>query len=327
MVPIEAPETGERRPVLATSSVQVGDVAEEISTQDLDEEKGPTGTDEHQGNIQLSQSDSLPRPDDTQGRDTHQGQEQRHIGDFDDSANPLWSLYGKETKSHDSARIQTLKEDMDGVLLFAGLFSTALTAFLSGSNRSLQVDPSQQMVYYQQQTVAMLAQVSQQLSSIAPQVSIPSTAPPPYPAFSPSSSDVRVNVYWFMSLVFSLSAALLATTVQQWVRDYMHVFQRYSHPLKSARIRQYLYDGAEEWYMPVVAEAVPGLVHISLFLFLIGLADYLLHLNTTVSITTIIPMCICASFYIFSMFAPVFNPQSPYQTSFSGLIWYVVQNV
>jgi Family of unknown function (DUF6535) len=40
------------------------------------------------------------------------------IGDFDGSANALWSLYGKEAKSHDNARIQTLKEDMDGVLIF-----------------------------------------------------------------------------------------------------------------------------------------------------------------------------------------------------------------
>ena len=40
------------------------------------------------------------------------------IGDFDGSANALWSLYGKESKSYDEARIQPLKDDMDGVLIF-----------------------------------------------------------------------------------------------------------------------------------------------------------------------------------------------------------------
>jgi hypothetical protein len=40
------------------------------------------------------------------------------IGDFGGSANALWTLYGKEAKSHDEARIQTLKDDMDGVLIF-----------------------------------------------------------------------------------------------------------------------------------------------------------------------------------------------------------------
>jgi hypothetical protein len=183
------------------------------------------------------------------------------------------------------------------------------------------------MVYYQQQNVALLAQISKQVFSIAPQVPIPSAPPPPYPSFRPNPSDVRVNVYWFMSLVFSLFAALLATLVQQWVRDYMHVFQRYSNPLKGARLRQYLYEGAEGWYMPVVAESVPGLVHVSLFLFFVGLGDSLLAINTTVGITTITPIAICGLLYVLSMFAPLLNPQSPFQNPFSGLIWYLKQKV
>ncbi|KAH8989057.1 hypothetical protein EDB92DRAFT_892653 [Lactarius akahatsu] len=247
------------------------------------------------------------------------------VGDFDDNANPLWSLHAKEAKNHDEARIQSLKDNMDGVLIFAGLFSAALTSFIIDRIQGLQVDPAQQMVYYQQQNVALLAQISQQISSIAPHVSIPSSLPPPYPDFAPSSSDVRVNAYWFMSLVFSLSAALLATLVQQWVRNYMHVFQQYSHPLKSARLRQYLYEGAEGWYMPVVAEFVPGLVHMSLFLFFLGLGESLFTANTTVGVTTTIPIAVCSLLYIFSIFAPVLYPQSPFRNSFSGLIWYLVQ--
>src|SRR5260370_11194443 len=112
------------------------------------------------------------------------------------------------------------------------------------------------MVYYLEQHSTILSQISQQLSSIAPQVSIPSTPPPPYPPFNPSASDIRINAFWFMALGFGLSAALLAILVQQWVRDYMHVFQRYSEPLKSARIRPYLFEGSERWYMPTAAETV-----------------------------------------------------------------------
>jgi hypothetical protein len=43
---------------------------------------------------------------------------ERMIGDFDDGANALWTLYGKEARSHDDACIRTLKDDMDGVLIF-----------------------------------------------------------------------------------------------------------------------------------------------------------------------------------------------------------------
>src|SRR6266852_1050121 len=38
--------------------------------------------------------------------------------DFDRSANELWTLFGTEAKSHDDARVNTLKDDMDGVLIF-----------------------------------------------------------------------------------------------------------------------------------------------------------------------------------------------------------------
>ena len=180
------------------------------------------------------------------------------------------------------------------------------------------------MVFYLQQNVAMLAQISQQISSVSPQFAIPSSPPPPYPPFHPSPSDLRVNVFWFMALIFSLSAALLAILVQKWVRDYMHVFQRYSDPLKSARLRQYLHEGCEKWYMPVVAEAVPGLLHVSLFLFLVGLGVFILNINTTVGLYTTIPIGFSGLLYIFIMFASVIFPQSPYQNSFSALIWYLI---
>ena len=114
----------------------------------------------------------------------------------------------------------------------AGLFSAALTAFVVDSKQNLKPSPADEAVYYLRQHSIILSQISVQLSSIAPQISIPSTPPPPFPAFNPLASDVRVNVFWFMALAFSLLAALLAILVQQWVRNYMHVFQRYSDPLK-----------------------------------------------------------------------------------------------
>ena len=183
------------------------------------------------------------------------------------------------------------------------------------------------MEYYFRQNNALLDQISRQISFIAPQVSIPSTPPAPFPDFNPSASDIRVNVFWFMALIFSLFAALLATLVQQWVRDYMQVFQRYSDPLKRARVRQYLYDGWKGWYMRVVAEAVPGLLHVSLFLFFVGLCDFVLHINTKVGVTTTTPIAITGLLYIFTTVAPVINPQSPYQNPFSGLIWLANQKL
>ena len=128
-----------------------------------------------------------------------------------------------------------------------------------------------------------------------------------------------------MALAFSLLAALLAILVQQWVRKYMHVFKRYGDPLKSSRVRQYLYEGCEKWYMPRVAEVVPGFLHISLFLFFAGLGNSLLNINTKVALSTIVPIGISGLLYVFITFAPIIYPQTPYQNSFSGIIWYLFQ--
>ena len=207
----------------------------------------------------------------------------------------------------------------------AGLFSTTLTAFIVDSKQDLKPSPQDETVYYLRQHSTILLQISGQLSSIAPQVAIPSTSPPPFPPFSPLASDVRVNVFWFMALAFSLLSALLAILVQQWVRNYMHVFQRYGDPLKSSRLRQYLYEGCERWYMPMIAEAVPKLLHISLFLFFAGLGHSLLNINTKVALSTIVPISVSSLLYIFTTFAPIVYPQSPYQNSFSGIFWYLIQ--
>ena len=209
----------------------------------------------------------------------------------------------------------------------AGLFSAALTAFVIDSKQNLQVKPQDQMVYYLEQHSTILSQISQQLSSIAPQIPIPSTPPPPFPKFNPSFSEIRINAFWFLALTCSLFVALLAILVQQWVRNYMHVFQRYSDPLKVARLRQYLHEGSERWHMPRLAEAVPGLLHLSLFLFFAGLGDTLLKINTTIGLSTIIPIGIGGLLYICTIFAPITYPQSPYQSSFSGVIWHLFQKL
>jgi uncharacterized protein DUF6535 len=209
----------------------------------------------------------------------------------------------------------------------AGLFSAALTGFVIDSKQDLLFKSADEMVYYLRQQSTILSQISEQLASIAPQVSIPSTPPAPFPAFSPSASSVRVNAFWFMALVFSLIAALLAILVQKWVREYMHVFNRYSDPLKSARLRQYLYEGCEGWHMPRVADAVPSYLHVSLFLFFVGLGDSVLNINTTVGISAIVPIGICGLLYILTTFLPIISPQSPYQNSFSGIFWFLFQKL
>jgi hypothetical protein len=180
----------------------------------------------------------------------------------------------------------------------AGLFSAVLTAFIIDRSQNIQPSPAQQSAHFQKQSALLLNQISQQLSSLGAQVTISSNLSLSDPTVTPSASDVRVNISWFMSLVSSLSAALLATLIQRWAQDYMHMFQRYSNPFEIARIRQYLHEGVKRWRMPTMVEAVPALVHISLFLFFIGLADFLLNAHAIVGKLTLFPIyLLCHDLY------------------------------
>ena len=149
--------------------------------------------------------------------------------------------------------------------LQAGLFSGVLAAFVVPQIQNLRVNPADQSVYYQNQSVQMLDRISQQFASVGSQISTNFTPPSPYPTFHARSSDRRVNIFWLISLICSLSAALLATLVQQWVRPVRSYIRKSSNPLKTARIRLFLFEGTKR--IPMVAEAVPGLIHVSIILF------------------------------------------------------------
>jgi hypothetical protein len=267
---------------------------------------------------------------------------QKERRDFDDSANALWSLYGKEAKTYDEARIQSLTADMDGIPTFvrilpcslqspthsgvfrqAGLFSAVLTSFLVQSIQNLQANPVEQSTYYQQQSVTMLAQITQQIASTTLQVPVASALPPPYPTFRPSDSDIRVNIYWSIGLVCSLSAGVLAILIRQWARSYMQAFQRYDHPLKKARFRQFFFEGTKG--MRNLAEVVPRLIELSLFLFFLGFGDSMICTNKAVGVATIVSIGFCGSFYLYDASEHLWNPQSAYQTLISRPTFTLIQ--
>ncbi|KAI9431887.1 hypothetical protein H4582DRAFT_1212220 [Lactarius indigo] len=213
--------------------------------------------------------------------------------DFDDGANALWSLYNKEAQTHDEAVLQGISADMNGVPTFAGLFAAVLTSFLVDSLKNLQPDPAQQSVYYQQQSVAMLAQISQQIASIAPQVSVPSTPPPPYPVFHPSKKDLAVNSLWVIGLIYSLGAALLAIFVQLWVRSYMGVFEQYDHPLKRSRLRQIFFDDTRS--VKRMANYITASINSSVILFFLGLSISTFNINNIIGGLTTFYILVCVS--------------------------------
>jgi hypothetical protein len=107
--------------------------------------------------------------------------------------------------------------------------------------------------------------------------------------------------------------------IQQWARRYERVSNPHYGPHKRARIRAFYKDGVEKWQIPNLVEALPMLLHISLFVFFAGLSVFLFGVHRTIfkAVTTLIGFCVI-SYGCLSLF-PIIQKESLYSTPFSML--------
>ncbi|KAH9030913.1 hypothetical protein EDB85DRAFT_1866109, partial [Lactarius pseudohatsudake] len=162
----------------------------------------------------------------------------------------------------DKKMAESWKADADGILIFTGLFSAAVASLISVSIQDIRPNPQDTSNFYLANIYRTLADPASNISD-----SLPASPPP----FSPPNYAIWVNALLFLSLVISISCALLATLLQQWARRYLKVTQpRYSLH-KRARIRAFFAEGVDRFLLPWAVEALPTLLHVSLFLFFAGI--------------------------------------------------------
>jgi hypothetical protein len=156
---------------------------------------------------------------------------------------------------------------------------------------------------------------------------ISSPLPASPPPFSPPTYAVWVNSLWFLSLVISVTCALFATLLQQWARRYLKVTQTGSSLHKRARVRSFFAEGVKKSHLSMVVEALPTLIHVSLFLFFAGLAVFLWNVNLTIFKVVLSWIGICTASYGCVTLIPIFNRNSPYHSPLTALARPVIQVV
>jgi hypothetical protein len=109
--------------------------------------------------------------------------------------------------------------------------------------------------------------------------------------------------------------------MQQWVRRYIQTSQRWYAPYKRARIRAFFAEGIERFGLPAAVEALPALLHVSVFLFFAGLVDFLININHTVAFSLLSAVVAGTSAYFLFTVLPLIYPNSPYQTPLTSLLW------
>ncbi|KAJ7853695.1 hypothetical protein B0H14DRAFT_781278 [Mycena olivaceomarginata] len=245
----------------------------------------------------------------------------REKGDYTDAENDeacakIWSVYVGEAERYDKALVEGWKADMEGMLIFSGLFSASLTAFLIESYKILQPDSGHL-------TVAAITQVSHQLAAIASNTTFVLQSPP---AFNPTTASLWCNALWFVSLSLSLTCALLATLVEQWAREFLHKTEIRPSPVRRARIFSFLYFGLKKFRMHTIVDVIPFLLHASLLLFFAGLIAFLLPVNYLMMNLMCIILATVLLLYLVLTVLPVIYLNCPYRTPLSAPLWSLLQN-
>ncbi|KAH9016853.1 hypothetical protein EDB85DRAFT_2155594 [Lactarius pseudohatsudake] len=258
-----------------------------------------------------------------------QNQPPHGVSNFVDGSGPIFSMYLEMATEEDRKMVENWKADADGILIFTGLFSAAVASLISVSVQDIRPNPQDTSNFY-------LANIYQAITDPnQPNISLP----PSPPTFSPPNYAVWVNSLWFMSLVISVTCALLATLLQQWVRfwvtlrylcaprRYLKVTQPRYSPHRRARICTFFFEGVEKYLLPWVVDALPTLLHISLHLFFAGLVMFLCNVNLTVFKLVLSWFGVCAVVYGCITLMPIFRHDSPYNTPLTLPAWHIVTGV
>ncbi|PPQ77537.1 hypothetical protein CVT26_006151 [Gymnopilus dilepis] len=163
----------------------------------------------------------------------------------------------------------------------AGLFSAVVTAFVIVSYTSLQPDQGEI-------TNTLLARIADRLDNPLNRSSSPAMPVNTVSlANSPNSSSIRINIYWSISLVLSLTTALMGIVAVQWLKQHQTYPASYSSMQKFATFNMRA-EGLRAWYVPQIFSALPLLLQAALALFFLGLIEFLLNSSSTVAIPVII---------------------------------------
>lgn len=163
-------------------------------------------------------------------------------------------------------------------------------------------------------TAQVLTHISSQLASLAVGGNFINLTTPSYTpsSFSTSSRFVRINTLWSCSLVISLVTASIGIFIKQWFHEYMA--QDTQAPLFCLRARFFRSEGLEKWRVFELAAALALLLQLALFLFFVGLSDFLHQVDPTVGWITTMIVLVWLMIFICTTLAPLLSSQCPYKT-------------
>ncbi|KAG6871878.1 hypothetical protein C0995_015467 [Termitomyces sp. Mi166 len=218
----------------------------------------------------------------------------------------VWNVYLDEAENYDADMIQGFRTIIDGLLVFASLFSAVVTTFVAQTSQALQPDNAQIIV-------SLLYENNQLLRATGNKTGIPPASLGPG-SRTYTSIDVWVNGLFFTSLALSLSTALLTVLAKQWIQAYTAIVP--GGAKTRAIIRHFRFQGLKKWRLGDIIESLPLILHGSVAIFLVGLALYVSQLSSPICAVVSIITTLAFLFYLGTSLLPAFDIACPYRITF-----------
>ncbi|GJE91543.1 hypothetical protein PsYK624_076930 [Phanerochaete sordida] len=227
---------------------------------------------------------------------------------------PGWAGIEEHLMTHDIGEMEDYADDIDTLLVFAGLFSAILTAFLVGTYPMLQQsggDTTNQLLALSvaMQFRAINSTISEGLSHTLSTLSSALSTP-----FTPTTAARWINALLFLSLVYGLAAALFSILAKQWIREYIKWNSPLAVPRENILVRQLRVEAWDAWQVRTVLASIPILLELAMILFLTGVIILLWTLDDTVArVVTLFISLFLGAFAAFTLM-PIFSRRCPYRS-------------
>ncbi|KAG8913838.1 hypothetical protein FRC01_004361 [Tulasnella sp. 417] len=226
---------------------------------------------------------------------------------FGDDGGHFYKYYDELAGELDEDMVTSLKSQLDGILIFAGLFAGVNSAFLAFTLPQMSADPADD-------TNALLFQIMRGANG-----TITSPADLPSASFSPPTGALPINILFSMSLTLALLASFLAVLGQQWLVYYRKRsgggagFQRWE------QLRRYL--GAKRWRLELVLDDIlPSVLQIALVIFCVAFILYLGTLSKSLCYAIAAPLCIAGLLILAMAICAAWDRWCPFRSPLSHVV-------
>ncbi|KAG8965463.1 hypothetical protein FRC00_002710 [Tulasnella sp. 408] len=239
--------------------------------------------------------------------------------EFGQDDGKFYRSYDAFADEMDDDMVKGLKEQLDGILIFAGLFAGVNSGFLALTLPLMNPDPAHDTNALLRENNAILLQLASGRND-----TLPSLAALPSETFEPADKVLSINVLFSVSLTFAIISSFLAVLGRQWLYDYGRQRRGGAESQRWKRLRRFL--GTKRWHLAfVLDDFLPSILQFGLIIFCISLTIYLGTLHPILSNVVGAFMGAGLAMLVGTAIGTLWDPFCPFQTPLSRAIAWIIR--